>query len=216
MATMTPETWDFINRYSREVFGAQDEHLTGLMEEAVAAGLPAIAVGPDVGRLLMILTSMTQGRLAVEVGTLAGYSGIWLTRGLNPDGRLITIEYEPFHAQFAGQQFVKAGVSDRVDIRIGAGLEVLSQLAAELDPDSIDVLFLDAIKSEYTGYFELVRSNIPVGGLVIADNVYGTGDGWIDTGHGTDAFNRHIALDPDFEAAAFPFREGVMVALRVS
>ena len=104
MATMTPETWDFINRYSREVFGAQDEHLAGLMDEAVAAGLPEIAVGPDVGRLLKILTSMTEGRLAVEVGTLGGYSGIWITRGLRPDGRLITIEYEPFHAQFAGEQ----------------------------------------------------------------------------------------------------------------
>jgi caffeoyl-CoA O-methyltransferase len=186
------------------------------MDEAVAAGLPEIAVGPDVGRLLMILTSMTQGRLAVEVGTLGGYSGIWITRGLRPDGRLITIEYEPFHAQFAGQQFVRAGISDRVDIRIGAGLEVLSQLAGELEPGSLDVLFLDAIKSEYTGYFELVRSNIPVGGLVIADNVYGTGSGWIDQGHGTDTFNRHIALDPDFETVAFPFREGVMIGLRVS
>jgi caffeoyl-CoA O-methyltransferase len=198
------------------VFGVQDDHLAGLMDEAVAAGLPEIAVGPDVGRLLMILTSMTEGRLAVEVGTLGGYSGIWITRGLRPDGRLITIEYEPFHAQFAGQQFVRAGISDRVDIRIGAGLEVLSQLAGELGPGSLDVLFLDAIKSEYTGYLELVRSNIPVGGLVIADNVYGTGSGWIDQGHGTDAFNRHIALDPDFETVAFPFREGVMIGLRVS
>jgi caffeoyl-CoA O-methyltransferase len=216
MATMTPETWDYLNRYSREVFGVQDDHLAGLMDEAVAAGLPEIAVGPDVGRLLMILTSMTEGRLAVEVGTLGGYSGIWITRGLRPDGRLITIEYEPFHAQFAGQQFVRAGISDRVDIRIGAGLEVLSQLAGELGPGSLDVLFLDAIKSEYTGYFELVRSNIPVGGLVIADNVYGTGSGWIDQGHGTDAFNRHIALDADFETVAFPFREGVMIGLRVS
>jgi caffeoyl-CoA O-methyltransferase len=216
MPTMTPESWDFINRYSRQVFGAQDEHLAGLMDEAVAAGLPEIAVGPDVGRLLMILTSMTEGRLAVEVGTLGGYSGIWITRGLRPDGRLITIEYEPFHAQFAGQQFARAGISDRVDIRIGPGLEVLSQLAGELEPESLDVLFLDAAKSEYTGYFELVRSNIPVGGLVIADNVYGTGSGWIDQGHGTDAFNRHIALDPDFETVAFPFREGVMIGLRVS
>ncbi len=216
MATMTPETWDFINRYSREVFGSQDEHLAGLMDQAVSAGLPAIAVGPDVGRLLMILTSMTEGRLAVEVGTLAGYSGIWLTRGLRPDGRLITIEYEPSHAQFAAEQFVKAGISDRVDLRIGAGLEVLARLPGELGTVDVDVLFLDAIKSEYVGYFEAVRSLIPVGGLVIADNVYGTGEGWIDQGHGTDEFNRHMAADPDFESAAFPFREGVMIALRVS
>jgi predicted O-methyltransferase YrrM len=216
MATMTPQTWDFINDYSLEVFGAQDGHLAGLMDEAIAAGLPAIAVGPDVGRLLMILTSLTRGRLAIEVGTLGGYSGIWLARGLQPDGQLITIEYEPQHADFAQQQFETAGVSDRVDLRRGAGLEVLAELRQELEPDSVDVLFLDAIKSEYVGYFELARPLIAAGGLVVADNVYGIGTGWIDQGHGTDEFNRHIAADPDFEAVAFPFREGVLIGRRVS
>jgi caffeoyl-CoA O-methyltransferase len=213
---MTPETWDFINDYSHQVFGAQDQHLAGLMDEAVAAGLPAISVGPDVGRLLKILTSMTQGRLAIEVGTLGGYSGIWITRGLRPDGRLITIEYDPMHADFASGQFEKAGLADRVDLRLGAGIEVLSQLADELEPGSVDVLFIDAVKSEYTDYFRIARPLIPVGGLVIADNVYGTGAGWIDQGHGTDGFNRSIAADPDFESAAMPFREGVLIGLRVS
>jgi caffeoyl-CoA O-methyltransferase len=213
---MTPETWDFINDYSHQVFGAQDQHLAGLMDEAVAAGLPAISVGPDVGRLLKILTSMTQGRLAIEVGTLGGYSGIWITRGLRPDGRLITIEYDPMHADFASRQFEKAGLADRVDLRLGAGIEVLSQLADELEPGSVDVLFIDAVKSEYTDYFRIARPLIPVGGLVIADNVYGTGAGWIDQGHGTDGFNRSIAADPDFEAVAMPFREGVLIGLRVS
>jgi caffeoyl-CoA O-methyltransferase len=216
MAAMTPETWDFINDYSRDVFGAQDEHLGGLMDEAVAAGLPAIAVGPDVGRLLMILTSLTRGRLAIEVGTLGGYSGIWIARGLAPNGRLITIEYEPRHADFAERQFEMAGVSDRVELRRGAGLEILPELSRELMPGSVDVLFLDAIKSEYTGYFEIARSLLAVGGLVIADNVYGTGSGWIDEGRGTDEFNRRIAADPDFESVAFPLREGVLVGRRVS
>jgi caffeoyl-CoA O-methyltransferase len=214
--TMTPETWNFINDYSREVFGAQDEHLAGLMDEAVAAGLPAISVGPDVGRLLKILTSLTRGRLAIEVGTLGGYSGIWITRGLQSDGRLITIEYDPIHAEFAEHQFEKAGLADRVDLRGGAGIEVLTDLAEQLAPGSVDVLFMDAIKSEYSDYFRIARPLIPVGGLVIADNVYGTGAGWIDEGHGTDQFNRVIASDPDFEAAAMPFREGVLIGLRVS
>jgi caffeoyl-CoA O-methyltransferase len=213
---ITPETWDYINDYSAEVFGAQDEHLAGLMEEAVAAGLPPISVEADVGRLLKILTSMTRGLLAVEVGTLAGYSGIWIARGLRPEGRLITIEYEPKHADFAAGQFERAGVADRVEQRRGAGIEVLTTLVEELEPGSVDVLFLDAIKSEYTEYFLIARSLIPVGGLVIADNVYATGAGWIDQGHGSDAFNRHIAADPDFEAAAFPFHDGVLIGLRIS
>ena len=216
MADMTPETWDFINEYSRDVFGGQDEHLAGLMEEAIAAGLPAIAVGPDVGRLLMILTSMTRGRLAIEVGTLAGYSGIWITRGLAPHGRLITIEHEPRHADFARRQFERAGIDARVDLRQGGGVEVLADLSRELEPGSVDVLFIDAHKPEYIAYFDTARPLIAVGGLVIADNVYGIGTGWIDQGYGTDEFNRHVAADPAFEAAAFPFREGVLIARRVS
>lgn len=215
MAEMTPDTWDFINVYSREVFGAQDDHLAGLMDEATAAGLPPIAVGPDVGRLLMILTSMTGGRLAIEVGTLAGYSGIWITRGLAPDGRLITIEHESRHADFAQRQFERADVADRVEVRRGAGMDVLTELSQSLEPGSVDVLFIDAHKPEYIGYFETARDLLAVGGLVIADNVYGIGTGWIDEGYGTDEFNRHIAADPDFEAVAFPFREGVLIARRV-
>ena len=212
---MTPETWDFINGYSLEVFGAQDDHLAGLMGEATAAGLPPIAVGPDVGRLLMILTSMTRGRLAIEVGTLAGYSGIWITRGLAPTGRLITIERESGHADFAQRQFERAGLADRVELRRGAGVDVLTELSQSLEPGSVDVLFIDAHKPEYVAYFETARALLAVGGLVIADNVYGIGTGWIDQGYGTDDFNRHIAADPDFEAAAFPFREGVLIARRV-
>jgi predicted O-methyltransferase YrrM len=213
---MTPQTWDYINDYSAEVFGAQDDHLAGLMEEAVAAGLPAISVEADVGRLLKILTSMTRGLLAVEVGTLAGYSGIWITRGLRPEGRLITIESEPRHAEFAKRQFERAGVADQVELRRGAGIDVLASLVEELEPGSVDVLFLDAIKSEYTDYFLIARPLIPVGGLVVADNVYGTTAGWIDQGHGSDVFNRHIAADPDFETAAFPFHDGMLIGLRVS
>ncbi|MEX1125600.1 MAG: O-methyltransferase [Acidimicrobiia bacterium] len=213
---MSPERWDFLDDYSREVFGAEDDHLAGLMDEAVAAGLPDVAVSSDVGRLLKILTSMTRGLLAVEVGTLAGYSGIWITRGLRPTGRLITIELEQKHAAFARNQFERAGIGDRVEIRLGTGLEVLADLAAELEPGSLDLLFLDAVKHEYSDYFRIARPLIGVGGLVLADNVYGTGSGWIDQGHGTDPFNRLVAADPDFEAVAVPLRQGVLIARRLS
>jgi caffeoyl-CoA O-methyltransferase len=212
---MTPETWDYLARYGAEVFGREDETLGRLTEEAIAAGLPAIAIAPDVGRLLMILTSMTGGRLAIEVGALGGYSGIWIARGLRPEGRLITIEPNPRHAEFARRQFEGAGLSARVDLRQGPGLEVLSDLAAELEPGSVDLVFLDAVKHEYTGYFETARPMIAVGGLLVADNVYGVGTGWIDQGHGTDSFNRHMAADPDFESVAIPMREGLLIGRRV-
>jgi caffeoyl-CoA O-methyltransferase len=213
---MTPERWDFLDDYSRELFGSEDDHLSGLMHEAVASGLPDIAVTADVGRLLRILTSLTRGLLAVEVGTLAGYSGIWIARGLRPDGKLITIELEPKHAAFARDQFARAGVGDRVEIRLGAGIEVLTDLAAELEPGSVDVLFIDAVKTEYSEYFMAARPLVAVGGLVLADNVLGTGEGWVDQGYGTDPFNRMIAADPDFEAVAVPLRQGVMIARRFS
>lgn len=216
MPSMTPERWEHTETYSGEVFGVQDEHLAGLMTRATAAGLPDIAVGPDVGRLLMILTSLTPGRLAVEVGTLGGYSAIWIARGLAPGGRLITIEHEPRHADFARAEIEAAGVSDGVEVREGAGIAVLGALAEELAPGSVDVLFLDAAKVEYVDYFGIARPLIAPGGVVMADNVYGTGAGWIDEGHGTDAFNRLVAADPDFEAVAVPLRQGVLVARRQS
>src|ERR1044071_8227782 len=115
------------------------------MERAVAAGMPDIAVSAEVGRLLKMLAMMSgEGRgagLIVEVGTLAGYSGIWLARGLrkSPPGRLITIEIETKHAMFARGEFEKAGVADRVEVRVEAALSVLPKLAAELGPGAVDL-----------------------------------------------------------------------------
>lgn len=211
---MTPERWSYIGDYADDVFGRYDEHLAGLMDRAVAAGLPPIAVSSDVGRLLKILVSMTPGKLALELGTLAGYSGIWIARGLADDGRLITIEYKDEHADFAQAEFETAGVADKVEIRRGAALELLPGIAAEFGNESLDFVFIDAVKSEYVAYFESIRPMVKRGGMLVADNVYGSGSGWIDQGYGTDQFNRLIAADPDFEAVATPMREGVLIARR--
>ena len=97
---MTPERWRYTSRYLVDVFGKCDPHVDGLMTEAVAAGLPDIAVSADVGRLLLLLTTMTRGELAIELGTLAGYSAIWLARGLKSTGRLISVEPEETYAAF--------------------------------------------------------------------------------------------------------------------
>lgn len=217
---MTPERWRFTNEYAHEVFGRQDSHLANLMKQGVARGLPDIAVNAEVGRLLLILTAMTRGKLAIEVGTLGGYSGIWIVRGLSDGGKLITIEPEKLHADFAIEQFKRAGVADRVELRRGKGLDVLPQLAKELAPGSVDVVFLDAIKTEYCEYWKIVRPLIGIGGLIIADNVYGSGDWWIDDiGHATrdaaDRFNRTVAGDVDFESVALPLRQGVLIGRRM-
>ena len=216
---ITPQRWQYLCDYSREVFGQQDEQLVGLMAEAVKEGLPDIAISADVGRLLMILTSLTAGRLAIEVGTLAGYSGIWIARGLASAGRLITIEKEPSHAAFARRQFERAGVAGRVEVRCGDGIAELTRLAGELAPRSVDVVFLDAEKVEYPDYWRIAKPLIAVGGLILSDNVYSTGSWWIDDvgeaeRDAADAFNRLVAGDEDFEAVAVPLRQGVMVGRR--
>ncbi len=217
---MTPQRWRFTGEYARQVFGTQDAHLAGLMREAVSKGLPDIAVSADVGRLLMILASMTRGRLALELGTLAGYSAIWIARGLAADGRLITIEREPAHAEFARKQFALAGVDHKIELRCGAALDLLARLAGEIEPGSVDMVFLDAAKTEYPDYFRIVRPLVSVGGLVVADNALGAGSWWIDDlgsqeRQAADQLNRLVAADPDFEAVAVPIRSGILIGRRM-
>lgn len=211
---MSPERWRRTSEYLTEVFGGRDPLLDGLMARAVAAGLPDIAVSADVGRLLSLLVSMTRAEAVLEVGTLAGYSGIWMARALAPGGRLTTLEKEPRHADFARAAFRDAGVLERVELVLGDALETLPRMRGPYD-----VVFLDAVKTDYPRYFELVRDTIRPGGLLVADNVLGSSRWWIDHAgdpnrEAVDRFNRAVAADPAFEAACVPSRQGVLVARR--
>jgi predicted O-methyltransferase YrrM len=161
--------------------------------------------------------------LIVEVGTLGGYSAIWLARGLAPGGRVITIEMDEKHAAFAEGEFARAGVADRVQVRRGRALEVLPRALKEVGPQSVDLAFIDAAKTEYPEYFRLLRPAIRRGGLFIADNALGSNSWWIDDRPGmnadrdaVDRMNRTVAGDAEFEAVAVPMRQGVMVARRIS
>lgn len=217
---MTPERWQYTRAYLSSTFGDVDAHLAGLMQEAVSAGLPNIAVSPEVGRLLSMLVSTTEGRCAIEVGTLAGYSAIWMARALQDGGKLYTIEAEDKHATFAQQQLARAGVADRVEVLRGEGLDVLDRLARELAAGSVDFVFLDAVKTEYPAYFEKVRPLLKVGGWLVADNVLGAGSWWIDdednaSRKAVDELSRTVASDPHFMATAVPLREGLLLARRI-
>lgn len=216
---MTPERWRSTSEYLCEVFGREDPVLAELKGAARAAGLPDIAVSADVGRLLDLLVRTTRARTVIEVGTLGGYSGIWMARALSPGGHLTTIEVDPARAQFARAWFDRAGLGDRVTVTVGAALDVLPTLGASLGAGSVDVVFLDAVKTEYLAYFHAVRGLIAPGGLLLADNVLGSHTWWIDqegdpARDAVDAFNRAVAGDPDFDVAAVPLREGVLVARR--
>lgn len=214
--TMTDERWRFLMEYPHRVFGPNDPQLDTLMERAVEAGLPPIAISHGAGQLLKLLVALTPGRVAIELGTLGGFSGIWIARGLQPGGKLISVEYEPVHAEFAKAEFLRAGVSDRVEIVLGAALDVLPRILSELGSTSVDFVFIDAVKSEYSAYFDLLEPHLSPGAIVTADNVYGTGRGWIDEGFGTDDFNRGIAAKENFEATSVPVGGGLLIARRVS
>lgn len=220
MDRMTPDRWQATESYLAEVFGREDAHLAQLQSNAIEAGLPDIAVDAVVGRLLLLLTGLTRGRRAIELGTLGGYSGIWMARGLQPDGKLITLEIDEKHADFAQDQFTQAGVADRVEIRRGDALDTLGELKGELAPRSVDLVFLDADKERYPTYWKLLRPMIAVGGLLVMDNALGSVGWWIDdlsspSARAADETNRLLADDPDFEAVAFPLRQGIMIARRI-
>lgn len=219
---MTPERWKATAAYSREVFGREDPFLASLMPQAIQAGLPDIAVSADVGRLLSLVARLAaDGRsfpLALELGTLAGYSAIWITRGLGERGRLITVEPEPRHADFAQRMFGNAGLGSRIEIRREKAIEVLESLGAT-HAEQFDLIFFDALKTEYPRYFALAHPLLRPGGLLVADNALGSGGWWIDTPRGVnenrdavDRLNREIAAHPDYDAAVVPIREGVMIA----
>jgi predicted O-methyltransferase YrrM len=212
----TRERHEYTRNYTRTVFGNQDAHLAGLMDDAKKQGLPDIAVSSDVGRFLLLMVSTTEGKRVVELGTLGGYSTIWLARGLKQGGRVVTVEMEQKHADFAKAQFEKARVADRVDVRVGKALDVLPQLAKEWGNESVDAFFFDAVKSEYPDYWKIAKPMLKKGGLLLADNVLGA-SWWIDQEGDpvrdvVDKFNRTVAGDPDFDVACVPLREGVLVA----
>jgi len=216
---MDPERWQRTSAYLQDVFGREDLLLRELRAAARAEGFPEIAVSSEVGRFLHLMVRTTRAQTVLELGTLGGYSGVWLARALAEGGRLVTVEIDPSRAAFARRWFERAGLSDRVEVVEGAALDVLPRILAELPPAGLDVAFVDAVKLEYPDYYQALRGHIAAGGLYIADNALGSGNWWIDEvgvadRDAVDRANRMVANDPDFDAACVPLREGVMVARR--
>jgi predicted O-methyltransferase YrrM len=144
--------------------------LDAVLRACTEAGLPAIAVSPSQGKLLFVLAKSIGARRILEIGTLGGYSGIWLARALPPDGRLVTLEVNASHAEVARRNFERTGVARQVDLRVGCALELLPQFAAEAS-EPFDFVFIDAEKVQYAEYLEwTIRLSRP-GALIIADNV---------------------------------------------
>ena len=167
---MNLETWTAVDRYLNDLFVPPDPALDAALEASAAAGLPSINVTPNQGKLLQLFARMNQARNILEIGTLGGYSTIWLARALPPGGRLITLESEPKHAEIARTNLARAGVAGMVELRLGRALDTLPRLTAE-GCGPFDMIFIDADKQSYADYFTWALKLSRRGTLIIADNV---------------------------------------------
>lgn len=167
---MTQELWTTVDRYIEEMVVESDPALDAALAASAAAGLPSIQVSPTQGKLLQLMARSLGARKILEIGTLGGYSTIWLARALPANGRLITLEVQPKHAEVARSNIARAGLSDRVELRLGPALDTLQQLATEAR-GPFDLIFIDADKPAYTEYFAWALNLSRPGTMIIADNV---------------------------------------------
>jgi predicted O-methyltransferase YrrM len=168
--TMSTDLWTAVDRYLTDHLVPPDPALDHALATSATAGLPEIAVSPTHGRLLHLLAKVQGARRILEIGTLGGYSTIWLARALPPGGHLITLEFEPKHADVARATIGNAGLSRMVQVRVGAALDTLPQLAAE-GRGPFDLIFIDADKVNTPAYFTWALTLSKPGSLIIVDNV---------------------------------------------
>lgn len=194
--------WDDVDGYIVDTFGLDDDVLQAALEDSAAAGLPAINVAPNQGALLMVLTQAIGARSVLEIGTLGGYSTIWLARGLPAGGRLISLELESAYAEVARRNIARAGLEAEVDVRVGPAIDTLSTLEPPFD-----LVFIDADKDGYPAYLEAVLDLVRPGSLIVADNVVREGDVVDATSddprvQGVRRYNELVAAHPRLRATA--------------
>ena len=196
--TATPD-WNAVDDYLGRLLVPEDPVLDRALRRAAEAGLPAISVSPLQGVLLHVLARALGARKVLEVGTLAGYSTVWLARAVGPQGTVVTLEVDPHHAEVANVTFAEAEVSDRVQLRLGAALDTLPRLAEE-GVGPFDLVFVDADKANNAAYFDWAVRLGRAGTVVIVDNVIRSGhvveaDSTAPDVVGTRRFHEAMAAD---------------------
>lgn len=201
---MNQEKWTAVDDYINDLFTSADPVLDAALAASRAAGLPEINVAPNQGKLLQLLAQAHGAHSILEIGTLGGYSTIWLARALPADGKLVTLEFEPRHAEVAQANFVRAGLADKIELRLGKASDSLTQLVAE-KRGPFDFIFIDADKESYPEYLAWALRLSRRGTVIIADNVVRKGE-IIDANsedprvHGAQRFNALLAAEPRVNA----------------
>jgi predicted O-methyltransferase YrrM len=162
--------WDDVDDYFTSHLTPDDDALAAALRDSDAAGLPQVSVTATQGKLLHLLAQVQGARTILEIGTLGGYSTIWLARALPADGRLISLEYSPRHAEVATRNIARAGLDGLVEVRVGPALESLPKLADE-NPPPFDLVFIDADKANNPHYVEWALRLTGAGSLIVVDNV---------------------------------------------
>lgn len=205
----------YLSGYVRGLFAAEDEVLEELRYEISRRGLPEIHISAEQGRLLQVLLRAVGARRVLEVGTLGGYSALWMARALPADGRLLSLEVDPGRAAFAREFVGRARLDGVVEVRVGDAASVLPSLDAG---EPFDAVFIDADKERYPLYLEQALRLLRPGGLVIGDNAFWSGrvldeDPEEESTRAIRAFNRQIAEHPDLTGTIIPMRDGLAVAV---
>lgn len=192
-----------------------DAFLRELKDAARDAGIPSIWIPPEQGAFLQVLLAVARAKEVVEVGTLAGYSAIWMARALPPGGRVRSVEISPKHAAFARQWIAKSDVAGRVEVIDGRGDDALRAMGTA----SVDAVFLDADKGGYAGYVEHAARILRPGGLLLVDNAFAFGQVLDETpadreAPAIQAFNEKLAKDRRFRALIVPIGDGLWVGAK--
>ncbi|KMS67091.1 methyltransferase [Streptomyces viridochromogenes] len=164
------QLWDDVDEYFSAHLSPEDETLQATLRDSDAAELPPVSVTAPQGKLLQLLAQIQGARNILEIGTLGGYSTIWLARALPADGRLISLEYSPKHAEVATRNIARAGLDKVAEVRVGPALESLPKLADE-NPAPFDLVFIDADKANNPHYVEWALRLTSTGSLIVVDNV---------------------------------------------
>lgn len=203
----TPEILDFLH----QLHTPHDPVLERVFEAPEREGIPAIHVGPSEAKAIHLLLRLTSAKKVVELGTLAGYSGIWIARALPPGGMLYTIEANPKHAEMAQRHFEAAGLASRVTVLIGKGVDVLPTLE---DKAPFDAVFVDADKASYDVYGRWAARNLRPGGLLVGDNAYFFGKLLDETEEAAAVRRFHEEAARFFDTVCLPTPDGLLLGVK--